>query len=143
MTRPKRFGSLTLGLLLFWSTYSAAQQFPKSAMVKPDGKETDVMLNFEADKLLLVPEDDKVLAKEFLYGDFKSAEYSFSSAPRYKTAIFVAWPLFFLKGKKHWLTIVGAGDSAILHLDKKNYKAILAALESKSSIKVETVQDEK
>ena len=52
MTRPKRFGSLTLGLLLLWSTYSAAQQFPKSAMVKPDGKETDVMLNFEADKLL-------------------------------------------------------------------------------------------
>ena len=54
-----------------------------------------------------------------------------------------ALPLFFMKGKKQWLTIGGEGDFALLQLDKSNYKIILPAFEARSGIRVVTVADDK
>ena len=49
-----------------------------------------------------------------------------------------AAPLFFMKGKKHWLVFeTDDEDQVALHLDKKNYQAILAAIESKAKLKIE------
>ena len=67
---------------------------------------------------------------------FRSAEYSYAKSPRWKTAIFVS-PLFlFTSGKKHWFLVQGEGDYALLHLDKSNYRLILAAFEARSGLKV-------
>ena len=130
--------------------------FPKSAIVLPDGKEQDVIVRFDEDELVIFDENEYKKAadadplKQFSYQDIQGGEYSFSKAPRWKTggglalAIGVlAVPLFFLKGKKHWLAFQGAGDFAMLHLDKKNYKAIILALEAKTGITVETVEESK
>ena len=119
---------------------SPAEDFPKTAIVLPDGKEADVIVRVAERELQLVCDDGKCgqkgqVLKSLPYAGIKSAEYSFSIAPRHKT-------LFFLKEKKHWLAIAGKGESAVLRLDKKNYKAIIAALESNARIMVETVVDE-
>jgi len=130
--------------------------FPKSAIVLPDGKEQDVIVRFGEDELVILDEDEYKKAAEaaplkiFSYQDIHGGEYSFSSAPRWKTgggaALVVgifAVPFFFLKGKKHWLALQGSGDFAMLHLDKKNYKSIILALESKTGITVESVEESK
>ena len=104
--------------------------------------------------------------KQFPYGEIKSAEYSYSQHPRWKEglgasavgvslvgislgaaalgplAVFVAIPIFIkttrMKGKKHWLTIKTEQDFAVLQLDKKNYRVLLPALETRAKIKIET-----
>jgi hypothetical protein len=88
--------------------------------------------------------------KTIAYRDVKSFEYSYSKAPRWKSgaaaAVAVgvfALPIFFMKGKKHWLTIVSKNDFALLRLDKNNYKIKVPVLEVKSGKKVETVADDK
>ena len=108
------------------------------------------MLLFEEEHLAILDKEDRSTRKNFGYKVIQSAEYSYSKAPRWKSggalAIAVgvlAIPLFFFKGKKHWLTIQGGEDFAVLHLDKKNYKAIIAALETKTGVNVETVEETK
>ena len=50
---------------------------------------------------------------------------------------------FFMKGKKHWLTIRTQNDYAVLHLDKNDYRLILTAFETRSGVKVEVLPEEK
>ncbi len=92
---------------------------------------------------------DNEIFKSFPYESIKSAEYSNSKHPRWKAGIgaaiavgVFALPLFFMKGKKHWLTIKTGDDYAILRLDKDNYKIILPTFEARTGKKVETVEDE-
>ncbi len=79
--------------------------------------------------------------------------YSRVSGRRIKTAVFLIGPLgFFLKGKKHYMTlsfddggdIVGAVE---FKLDKKNYRGILRAVEQVSGVDLvfdqEGIKDEK
>ena len=87
-------------------------------------------------------------AKEFNYKDVKSADYSFSKKPMWKTgavtAIFIgvfALPIFFMKSKSHWLTVRTEKDYAILKLEGDNYRQILAELET-HNIKVETIKED-
>ncbi len=54
-----------------------------------------------------------------------------------------ALPVFFMKGKKHWLTIAVEKDFAVLRLDKKNYKLILPTFEARTGRRVEAVAEEK
>ena len=72
--------------------------------------------------------------------------YERTSRPRYVSGLLLAWPLLFTKGKKHFLTIqyknsAGQGEFALLHLDKSNYQAILAAIEAATGVKVERTID--
>ena len=72
--------------------------------------------------------------------------YERTSRPRYVSGLLLAWPLLFTKGKKHFLTIqykngAGQGEFALLHLDKSNYQAILAAVEAATGVKVERAID--
>ena len=54
-----------------------------------------------------------------------------------------ALPVFFMKGKKHWLTLAAERDFAVLRLDKGNYKLVLPAVEMHTGRKVETASEEK
>ncbi len=68
--------------------------------------------------------------------------YERDSKPRYAAALLIAWPLIFTKSKKHFLTVqyknaAGQGEFTVLHLDKGNYKEILAAAEAALGVKVE------
>jgi len=75
-----------------------------------------------------------------------SALYERTSRPRYVSGLLLAWPLLFTKGKKHFLTIQykdtsGEGKYAIFHLDKGNYREILAATEATTGKKVERSEE--
>ena len=146
----KLIATLTMFLFLYSALGIDPETFQKSQLAVQQGdksKLVDVLVVFEEDRLLLTDkkEKDEVL-KAFDYKDVKSAEYSHSKHPRWKsgTALLIplsvfAIPFFFMKGKKHWLTIQTEGDYAVLKLDKKNYKFINAAFEGHSGVEVEFV----
>ena len=81
--------------------------------------------------------------KEIPYSDLKAVTYSNSKHPRWKLGLVAAaalgvfaLPIFFTKGKKHWLTVQADGDHVALRLSKKNYALILAAMEEQTGLDV-------
>jgi hypothetical protein len=153
-TELRKLGAVGLAVLLAVSpltTYAAERFGNVRLMVNTGGKaeEQDAVLVLDNSALVLESRAGTAL-KTMRYDGLKSLEYSYSKSPRWKSgtaaAIAVgvfAIPIFFMKGKKHWLTAVGDGDFALVRLDKNNYKLILPALEAKTGVKVETVADEK
>ena len=145
----KLIATLTMFLFLYSALGVDPETFGKSKLVVQQGdksKMVDVLVVFEEDRLLLTNKKKGEVLKTFEYKDIKSAEYSHSKHPRWKTgtALIIpltnfALPFFFMKGKKHWLTIQTEGDYAVLKLDKKNYKFINAAFEGHSGVEVEFV----
>ena len=106
-------------------------------------KATDVILRFESDRLVVrstkVPED----VKTFRYSDIRSAAYTFSKGPRYQantamivTANVLSFPLFINKVERHRLEVQSDKDSALLDLNKDNYKALLTAFQASTGRKV-------
>jgi hypothetical protein len=131
----------------------AADQFNNiKLMVNTGGKSepTDAILVLDKDTMTIRSKQGQTTLKSFSYASIKSAEYSYSKSPRWKSGAVAAVavgvfaiPLFFMKGKKHWLTVGADGDFALVQLDKGNYKIILPALEARSRVKVATVGDDK
>jgi len=80
------------------------------------------------------------------YDSIKSLLYEQSAKPRYTEAVLIS-PIFLLShAKKHYLTIQytdssGAGQFLIIHLDKKNARAAIAAAESQTGKAVERVEE--
>lgn len=124
----------------------ASESFQKSKInvtVEDKTRESDVIVRYDSTALVIADKKSGDATKTFAYADLKGAEYSYAKSPRWKTAIFVS-PLFlFTSGKKHWFLVQGTGDYALLHLDKSNYRLILAAFEARTGLKVETVADTK
>jgi hypothetical protein len=131
----------------------AADQFHKAKLMVNTGDKpaaTDAIIRLEKDRLVIRSKTGGADLKAFPYDEIKSAEYSYSKSPRWKSGAAAALavgvfalPLFFMKGKKHWLTVTAGKDFAVLQLDKGNYKIILPALEARSGVKVETVAEQK
>jgi hypothetical protein len=131
----------------------AADQFHNAKLMVSTGEgttPTDSIITLDKDTFTVRSKKGGATLKTMPYTSIKSAEYSYSKSPRWKSGAVVALavgvfalPLFFMKGKKHWLTIGGDGDFALLQLDKGNYKIILPAFEARSGIRVVTVADDK
>ncbi len=111
--------------------------------VQKEGKTKmrDARIFVENDLVRVVPNEGE--AKTFPSLQIKALTYSYSKHPRWKAGtaaavpLFVfAIPIFFMKSKKHWLTIQGEGDFAVLRLHKGNYKQVAAALQSHTGIEV-------
>jgi hypothetical protein len=114
-----------------------------------DTKEENSKLTFDEKSLKVASKKSAIVTKEFNYADIKSADYSFSKKPMWKTgavsALFIgvfALPIFFMKSKAHWLTIRTEKDFAILKLEGDNHRQILAEMET-HGVKVETVVETK
>ena len=113
------------------------------------GEEQEAILLFEQTALVVRSRSGSVL-KTLAYADIKGAEYSYAKSPRWKSGIglavavgIFALPVFFMKGKKHWLTIAAEKDFAVLRLDKNNYRIILPTFEARTGKRVEAVAEEK
>ena len=130
-----------------------AEQFQNVGMLvagAEKAREVDVVFLLDEHQLSVLSKEALSQLKSFSYKEIVTAEYSYSKQPRWKSAgvaavaigVF-AMPLFFLKGKKHWLTIRTAKDYAVLHLDKNDYRLILTAFETRSGKKVEILPEEK
>lgn len=107
-------------------------------------KEFEATLTFDGGELVIstpkaVPATHAVRVRRI-----ESAVYSSSKRPRWKegAAAAVAFgvfatPVFFMKSTSHWLTIDAGGEPVVLRLDKRNFEAIITALESRWGRRVE------
>ncbi len=158
----KKVTALLLTLLLFGEAFLATSPlnaqpgpiiFKKSKYLQRDAQgerdmvRTDILI-FE-DRIEIRRHDRPDIVKSLEYSKIRAAQYSYSKSPRWKSgagaAVAVgvfAIPLFFLKGKKHWLTFQEEGDYAVVKLDKRIHRELIVAFESKSGIKVERLKDE-
>lgn len=109
-----------------------------------------------ADDQMLIESKNRQISKIFLYTDIRSAEYSYSKNPRWKTGLgigaaafifpplfLVAIPLGFSKHRRHWLTIKTENDYAVLKLSKSNRKIFIPTFETKTGVKVEAIGEDK
>lgn len=137
---------MILSLVMFSFSPSFGQSakppsFGISAMVSKgdDSKEVNSELTFQKDKLTVESDKSGKYIKEFAYTDIKSADYSYSKKPMWKTgvvsALFLgpfAAPFFFIRKKSHWMTISTGSDFVVLKLEYKNYKKIIRELEARN-----------
>lgn len=131
----------------------AADQFHNVKLMISTGEKaepTDAILVLGPDALIVQAKKGRATLKTLPYASLKSAEYSYSKSPRWKSAIGVSVLCIvcgvataFMKGKKHWLAVAGDGDYALMQLDKGNYKIILPAFEARSGQKIANVADDK
>lgn len=152
MTRLTRFVALVLVAALLGQSIVGADTFTNVKLMINTGEkaeEQDAVLRFEDAALIIYGRGGSPL-KTLAYADIKGAEYSYSKSPRWKSGIgaaiavgIFALPVFFMKGKKHWLTIAAEKDFAVLRLDKKNYKLVLPTFEARTGRRVEAVSEEK
>jgi hypothetical protein len=126
-----------------------AEEFQKIKILTQEGEEsneTDAVLVIEHDRLVIRAKKGGSELKQLAYRNIRSAEYSYSRHPRWKeglgaavaVGIFAA-PVFFLKGKKHWLTVQTDDDYAVIRLDKKNYELVCLSFTAASGIDVELI----
>lgn len=134
------------------------QRFDKIELLVPNGDKPDeksVVVSFNEDSLTIQAKNSS-LSKTFKYSEIKSAEYSYSKNPRWKTGlglgaasllfpplILVAIPVGFSKHRRHWLTIKTENDFAVLKLSKSNRKIFIPAFETNSGVKVEAAGEDK
>jgi hypothetical protein len=122
------------------------QEFKDAKLTISSGdktKEVDVVLRFGMDKMQFINADKRESFKDFAYADCKAAEYSYSKSPRWKSGLLISPFLFMSSGKKHWFMVKSARDYALVHLDKGNYKLVLAEFETRTGLKVEAEGENK
>jgi hypothetical protein len=120
-------------------------QYMYKAEGKDKGEEIGGTLNFDP-KAQMMGFASKKVNFELQGPSITNTLYERTSRPRYVSGLLLAWPLLFTKGKKHFLTIQykstsGDGKYAIFHLDKGNYREILAATEATTGKKVERSEE--
>ncbi len=105
-------------------------------------KETTATMSIDKSTFSVVPKKAKFKehSKEFAVSDIKVADYSYSKKPILSTSgaiataillgVFVL-PLLFIKKKNHWLTVQTEDDFALMRLNRNEFRAVLADLETK------------
>ena len=135
-----------------------APRFGKIELLVPNGdkaEEKSVVVTFTENTMLITANQDQ-FSKTFLYSDIKSAEYSYSKNPRWKTGLglgaasiifppllLIAIPIGFTKHRRHWLTVRTENDYAVLKLSKSTRKLFMPTFETKSGVKIEPVGEDK
>ncbi len=96
-----------------------------------DTREVNAVLVFEKDSLKIFSRRKKELFKEFKYSEIEFVEHSFSKNPFFespRTAILMtlmtSLPAALAQKEKHWLTIGGKDDFAVLKIENDNYRLI-------------------
>ncbi len=127
--------------------------FDKAEYLKPaasgskKGATVPGILRFDsAKKEVQFVEKKATPALSVKYEAIKSMLYEKTAKPRYAAGLLVAWPLLLTKSKKHYLTIqyadaAGTGQFVIIHLDKSNFREVLARAESETGKKVERAEE--
>jgi hypothetical protein len=98
---------------------------------RKDTREINAVIVFEKDSVKIYLRRKNVVFKEFDYKDIKFAEHSFSKNPlasgQTQTLLLMMLtgvPMLYGGKEKHWLTIVGEGDFAVLKIETDNYRLL-------------------
>ena len=129
------------------STPSAqGQTFQKIKIVRTErgeSKEREVILQFTEEDIFIEGKEPELNIRYGIpYDKMTKAIYERSQHPRIAPTLLVSVFFLFSKSKKHWLTIYyntpeNKEDFVLLRLDKRNYKMVLATMETKTGITVE------
>ena len=140
-TQSRLFTSFMVLCLLSQASWVQGQAFQKVKLLKTVGdktKEIKAHLIVAEDSIQVQDSQSARILEEIPYSEIKSATYSFSEHRRWRAGAVaavavnvLAAPLFFMKGKKHWLTFETGEDFLGLRLDKRNFKDILIAVDQR------------
>ncbi len=117
-----------------------------------DEKNTDarLVLHMDSKAIGLYDEKNGVAKATYAvipYENITGITYEKSAHSRIAMGILLSPIAFFMKGKKHWLTITFTGVEAVpagyvyIRLDKKNFQQVLAAVEAQTGIEIERLEE--
>jgi hypothetical protein len=119
-------------------------------------RETSVRVVFEETGMRVVSRSNGSVMKEWSYDKIKSAEYSYTKNPRWKTGLglgaasvlfppllLIAIPIAFTKHRRHWVTIRTDDDFAVLKVGKGVRKVFMPTFETRSSVSIRALGDDK
>ena len=133
--------------------------FDNIELIQPNGdnlRETSVRVVFEDEKMRVLSRANGAVLKEWSYAEIKSAEYSYTKKPRWKTGLglgaagvlfppllLIAIPVGFTKHRRHWVTVRTDNDYAVLKVGKGVRKVFMPAFETRTSIEIKALGDDK
>ena len=119
-------------------------------------RETSVRVVFGETGMQVLARSDGSVIKEWNYDTIKSAEYSYTKNPRWKTGLglgaasvlfppllLIAIPVGFTKHRRHWVTIRTDDDFAVLKVGKGVRKVFMPAFETRTSVQIKALGDDK
>ena len=119
-------------------------------------RETAVRVQFDDDMMRIISRKDGTVLKEWPYTSVKSAEYSYTKNPRWKTGLglgiasiafplllFIAIPVGFTKHRRHWVTIRTKEDFAVLKVGKGVRKVFMPTFETRTAVSITALGDDK
>ena len=135
--------ALSCGVMADAPTYGKVK-YLKAADRKSE--KIEVRMSFEQDEVTVQQRGTRATLSVMRYAEIDGFTYSRSAHPRWKTGLATipalgpyAISFFFMKGKKHWLTIKCGGEMMAFRLDKRNYNLIIAELEAKTGRQAQRV----
>ena len=156
-------GLLILGSLisntLASSAINASASFQNIELIEANGeklRERSVRVVFDETTMRVFSRADGSLLKEWSYDRIKSAEYSYSKNPRWKTGLglgaasvvfppllLIAIPIGFTKHRRHWVTVRTENDYAVMKVGKGVRKVFMPAFETRTHITIKALGDDK
>jgi hypothetical protein len=120
---------------------------PRTEGQKKDDHPVKGSLVFDKEKKTVEFFDEKGVSVVSISDDkIKTMLYEKTSKPRYAEAVLISPFFLFTHSKKHFLTIQysdadGQGKFAMIHLDKGNARAVVAAAEAETGKKVDRAEE--
>lgn len=138
---------------------SDADTFESIEIIQTNGndiRETAVRVRFGPESMQVIARSGGTVLKEWKYDSIKSAEYSYSKNPRWKTGLglgaaslafppllLIAIPIGFTKHRRHWVTVRTDDDYAVLKVSKRIRKMFIPAFETRSRVKIQGMGEAK
>ena len=157
----------SIGLVVLFSLVANAAAFSRGSvdtfqnieLMEANGdnlRETSVRVVFDESAMRVISRSNGAVMKEWSYDKIKSAEYSYTKNPRWKTGLglgaagilfppllLIAIPLGFTKHRRHWVTIRTGDDFAVLKVGKGVRKVFMPAFETRTSVQIKALGDDK
>jgi hypothetical protein len=141
------------------SARSNSYTFENIEIMEPKGdnlRETSVRVVLGETSMQVISSSNGTVLKEWSYDKIKSAEYSYTKNPRWKTGLglgaagvvfppllLIAIPVGFTKHRRHWVTIRTEDDFAVLKVGKGVRKIFMPAFETRTSVPIKALGDDK
>jgi serine/threonine-protein kinase len=128
-------------------TTSLPESFGDIKTLIADGtksRELDALLILEPERLVVRNRDNGSILQTTPYQSIAAATYARSKQPRWQEDGNVAQipknfsgSGFFLKSSRHWLTLQSKTEFVILRLEDKNFRMVLASVETRTGLKIQ------